>query len=152
MGMLGWLTFKGRTTKQVLGLLGLGLVVGSFAAPALLPLPTTLRGRANQGIYAYALAQKLQTAGISGPLAGVANVRGMYIAFFMNQPWYGSEENPTPARLKAAQAPLIVVPRTSPLLATLDHEADFHDLDHVLFASEEEARPFPWKLYRIAVP
>jgi hypothetical protein len=152
MGMLAWLTSKGNTTKQVLGLLGLGLVVGSFAAPALLPLPTTLRGRANQGIYAYALAQKLQTAGISGPLAGVANVRGMYIAFFMNQPWYGSEENPTPARLKASQAPLIVVPRTSPLLATLDHEADFHDLERVLFASEEEARPFPWKLYRIAVP
>jgi hypothetical protein len=45
-----------------------------------------------------------------------------------------------------------VVPRTSLLLATLDHEADFQDLDRVLFTSEEEAHPFPWKLYRIAAP
>ena len=89
---------------------------------------------------------------MAGPLAGVKNLRGMYIAFFMNQPWYGSERNPTPARLKTSQATLIVVPRTSPLLATLDHEADFQDLDRVLFASEAQARPFPWKLYRIVAP
>jgi hypothetical protein len=152
MGMLGWLTSKDRARRQWLGLFGFGLIMASFTAPALLPLPTTLRGHANQGVYAHALAQKLQTAGISGPLAGVANVRGMYIAFFMKQPWYGSEENPTPARLKASQATLIVVPRNSPLLATLDHETGFQDLDRVLFVSEAEAGPFPWKLYRITVP
>jgi hypothetical protein len=98
------------------------------------------------------LAQKLQSAGISGPLAGVADVRSMYIAFFMNQPWYGAVKDPTPAKLRDSQATLIIVPRDSPLLATLDHEADFHNLDRVLFASEEQARPFPWKLYRIAAP
>ena len=51
-----------------------------------------------------------------------------------------------------SQATLIVVPRTSPSLATLDHEADFQDLDRVLFASEAQVRPFPWKLYRIVAP
>lgn len=152
MGMLGWLTSKDLTRRRVFGLLGLGLVVGSFAMPVLLSFPSTFRGRPNHGVYAYALAQKLQAAGLSGPLAAVANVRSLYIAFFMQQPWYGSEENPTPARLKASRASLVAVLRHSPLLATLDQEAGFEDLDRVLFTSEDEARPFPWKLYRVTAP
>jgi hypothetical protein len=152
MGMVGWLTHKSQTKINVPRLIGFGLVVSSFSLPILLQLPATLRGRDNQGIYAYKLAQKLQAAGLHGPLASVANLRGLYIAFFMKSAWYGSEDEPTPERLKASGAKLIIVPRGSPLLSTLNQDADLKALDRILFESEDQARPFPWIIYQVVAP
>jgi hypothetical protein len=70
----------------------------------------------------------------------------------MKSAWYGSEDEPTPERLKASGAKLIIVPRGSPLLSTLNQDADLKALDRILFESEDQARPFPWIIYQVVAP
>ena len=153
MGMVDWLTYIAQKKMNVPRLIGLGLVVSSFALPILLRLPATLWGQANQGVYAYKLAQKLQAANLHGPVASIANYReGLYLAFYMNSAWYGSETEPALVRLKTSGAKLIVVLRGSPLLSTLNQDADFKALDRILFESEDQAHSFPWTIYQVVAP
>ena len=117
---------------------GLVLCISSCVLPVLLKLPTALHGLEEPSIVAHALAVKLQAAHVSGPLAGIGCKEGLYIAFFMNQPWYGEEPSPL-ERFKAAMARLYVIPRYSVLLAQLDVEPTLRHLDSLLFDSPEEA-------------
>ena len=127
---------------------GLLLVVSSFAFPVLTKLPTALRGLGDPSVIAHALAMKLQAAHVSGPLAGIGTKEGLYMAFFMNQPWYGEEQHPTLERLKAVPAMLYVIPRHADLLAQLDADPTLRNLDALLFASAEEAQHYPWRVYQ----
>jgi hypothetical protein len=91
---------------------------------------------------------KLQAAHVSGPLAGIGTKEGLYMAFFMNQPWYGEEQHPTLERLKAVPAMLYVIPRHADLLAQLDADPTLRNLDSRLFASAAEAQRYPWRVYQ----
>lgn len=152
VGMVVWLTCEVRGRINVLQLVGVGLVVCSFATPALMKLPRGLQGLEASSVDAYALAKKLEVAGIQGALAGADSKLGLFVAFFMNQPWHGDEQHTTLARLKASRAKLGVINRHSPLIAKLDADSTFENLDSVLFESEEEALKFPLKVYKIGVP
>jgi hypothetical protein len=151
-GLVVSLTHRLCRWRRGVWCVGLLLVVSSFAFPVLKKLPVALRGLDVPGVAAHRLATKLQAAHISGPLAGIGTKEGLYIAFFMNQPWYGEERQPTLERIKAAQATLYVIPRHSPLLATLDADSTFHNLDLLLFTSAEEAQRYPWRVYQRLAP
>jgi hypothetical protein len=145
-----------RGWQRGLWYVGLLLVVSSFALPVLTKFPKVLRGLETPGVAAHELATKLQAAQMSGPLAGIGNLEELYmglsIAFFTNQPFYGVEHQPTLERIKAAQATLYVISRNSPLLAQLDADATFRNLDALLFTSTEEAQHYLWRVYQMLAP
>jgi len=145
-----------RGWQRGLWYVGLLLVVSSFALPVLTKLPKALRGLETPGVAAPELATKLQAAQMSGPLAGIGTLEELYvglsIAFFTNQPFYGVEHQPTLERIKAARATLYVIPCHSPLLAQLDADATFRNLDALLFTSAEEAQRYPWCVYQMLTP
>jgi hypothetical protein len=152
MGLVDSLSQHLRRWRRGAWCVGVLLVVSSFAFPVLTKLPKALRGLETPGVAAHRLSTKLRAAHISGPLAGIGTKEGLYIAFFMNQPWYGEERQPTLERIKAAPATLYVMPRHSPLFALLDEDATFRNLDALLFTSVEEAQRYPWRVYQRLAP
>lgn len=155
LGLVGWLSHQTRTWRTALWGLGLGLVTVSFATLALRKLPMVLHGLDRPSVQAHELAQRLQAANIAGPIASVGKKEGLFVAFFLNQPWYGEEgeEQPTTvARLKASQAHLSIVDRQSPLIPELDSDPAWRDLDDLLFASTDGQRRLPWKVYQLLTP
>jgi hypothetical protein len=111
MGFVLSLAQSLRRWQRGASYIGLLLVVSSFALPILTTLPAALRGLEDPSVIAHALAMKLQAAHVSGPLAGIGTKEGLYMAFFLNQPWYGEEQHPTLERLKAVPAMLYVTLR-----------------------------------------
>jgi hypothetical protein len=71
------------------------------------------------------------------------------VAFLLNQPWCGDEQQPTPVSLKTSRARLIVVNRHSTLAAELDCDPDFENLDARLFTNAPTAARFPLKVYQL---
>jgi hypothetical protein len=94
VGFVLSLTRSLRRWPRVASYVGLLLVVSSFAPPILTKLPAALRGLEEPSVIAHALAMKLQAARISGPLSGIGTKEGLYMAFFMNQPWYAKNNTP----------------------------------------------------------
>jgi hypothetical protein len=148
MGFVLSLSHSLRRWQRGASYVGLLLVVSSFALPVLTKLPAALRGLEEPSVIAHGLAMKLQAAHVSGPFAGIGTKEGLYMAFFMNQPWYGEEQHPTLERLKAVPAMLYVIPRHADLLAQLDADPTLRNLDALLFASAEEAQHYPWRVYQ----
>jgi hypothetical protein len=154
-GAGGWLFTRGqpRAAAVRLALVGGGFV--SFAAPVLLSLALALPGWPNSAAaVARDLATRLEHANIRGPVAGSATIlggrTGLYLAFLINEPWFGDEPAAAAARYLASGAELIVVRRHQPVTAELDRAAGCRDLDPALFASPDEAARFPLKVYRVA--
>lgn len=152
LGLVGRLTHSSRAGHNLPRLLGCGLVVCSFAAPTVVNLSAVLGGIKEPHAYAYTLADKLQAANIHGALAGVDGNEGLPVAFFMNQPWYGSEQNPTLEKIKASQANIIIISRGSFLKSILENDSNFRNLDSIIFKDAEEAIVFPFKAYQRIVP
>ena len=71
-------------------------------------------------------------------------------SYFLGQPWYGDEANPTAKSFQRSGARLVIVHRTAPVVAELERDAYWRDLDSLLFPSAEEASRFPLKVYQAA--
>jgi hypothetical protein len=158
LGMVVWLTRDVQGRLNLPRLIGLGLVTLSFAYPSCVMLPRALGGLENvQTRYGYDLAKRMQAAGLYGPMAGAGGYEntwggysvGVYLAFYMKQPYLGNEVRPTPARFKSTDAKFIIIDRQLPLAAELDQDTAFENLDGVLFRTPEEARTYPMKVYRM---
>jgi hypothetical protein len=102
------------------------------------------------------LSRRIANADLAGPIAGSGMLpggrAGLYVAFLLDQPWYGDEKRPTPASLAASGARLIVAVRHSELAAALDRDLAFEDLDTRLFPSPAEADNSPLKVYASVKP
>lgn len=153
-GLVETLTLGSRHKLTMPCLTGFSLIILCFA----LPLPTLLRyaldpavGHKKKCADAHELAQKLQTAGIQGTVAG-GPVESLYISFYTNKPWYGQEVILTAERLKASGAQLAVVNRIHYIVDELDRDPSFVNLDSLLFNHHQEAEKFPLKVYRIVSP
>jgi hypothetical protein len=124
---------------------GLVLLLATVPLLALVLVARDTTKRA--GEYAAELAGRLRTAQLVGPVAGSANQpggrTGLYVSFLLQQPWYGDEPEPTPARIAASGARLFVVNRNSRLAAALAQDAGFVNLGARLFATTAEAEAFP---------
>jgi hypothetical protein len=133
------------------------LALISFAVPPAMRAVAAMEGLQDPAsILGQMLANKLKAAGIQGPIAGSAMIAGgrtgLYVAFLLNEPWYGDEPNPTAAAFKKSGAKLILLTRRSKTLAELDRDPAFRDLDGRLFGTVEEANEFPVKAYEVSTP
>jgi len=103
------------------------------------------------GVQAHLLARKISEAHLAGPIAGSGSLpggrTGLYVAFLLDQPWYGDEPHPSAAGFKRSGARLIIVRRGNPVVRELDADPAFRSLDADLFASPEQARASPVKVY-----
>jgi len=108
------------------------------------------------GDYAADLARRVESANQAGPVAGSGALpggrAGLYLAFLLNQPWYGDELHPSPASLSTCGARLVVVTRRSQLASALDQDPAFVNLDRQLFAGPTEAVRYPLIVYQINRP
>ncbi len=159
MGMVMWLTRSVRGRINLPRVIGIGLVTLSFAYPSLVMLPKALRGLDDpRTTYAYDLAKRLQAANVSGPMVGAGGYdslwggysAGVYLAFYMNEPYLGNEAQPTAESFKRTDAKLIIIDRQLPLNAELEQDPAFQNLDGVLFGSQDEAGKYPLKVYRMS--
>ena len=134
--------------------LGAALVTLSFGLPALSQLPFALGGIPDPAsTVARVLAARLTQARISGPVAGSAlvfgNRTGLFLAFHLDQPWYGDEPNASVDGFTRSGARLVAVNRHQPIAGELETDPAFRDLDGQLFTSKEEAEAYPVKLYEV---
>lgn len=108
------------------------------------------------GECAVELANRIQAAKLVGPIAGSGSLTGgragLYVSFFLKQPWLGDELNPTAASLKKSGARLAVVKRNSPLARDLNADEAFTNADSLLFADGSAARDFPLQVYEMRSP
>jgi hypothetical protein len=105
------------------------------------------------GDCAFHLTRRMKSANLSGPIAGSGMLRGgragLYVAFLLNEPWYGDERQPTPAGVKASGARLVVVGRRTKLAKEIGKDPGFADCDPRLFATAQERDQFPLQVYEI---
>jgi hypothetical protein len=105
------------------------------------------------GVQAHQLARKISEAHLAGPVAGSGRLpggrTGLYVAFLLNQPWYGDEPVPSAVGFKQSGARLIIVGRESPAVNDLDVDPGFRSLDSDLFASPEQASASSLKVYEV---
>jgi hypothetical protein len=73
---------------------------------------------------------------------------GLYLAYLLNQPWYGDKPTADASSYRQSGASLIVVRRDSRIALELESDAWFRDLDPQLFGSTDEAGRFPLHVYK----
>jgi hypothetical protein len=127
------------------------LAILSFGIPSLGRLPQVTKGLSHEPFSnARILAQKLQTAGLTGPLIGNPPLFAVdWVGLLTEQPWYGADPAGTPDTYRHSGARLLVIRRTL-IRSRFADDPDFQDLDTVLFASQAEANQFPVKVFGIA--
>jgi hypothetical protein len=105
------------------------------------------------GVQAHQLARKITDAHLAGPVAGSGRLpggrTGLYLAFLLNQPWHGDEPRPSAAGFKQSGARLIIVGRESPVTMDMEGDSSFRSLDGDLFASPEQARASPLRVFEV---
>lgn len=103
------------------------------------------------GNYAADLAHRIQQARLAGPVAGSAMLpggrTGLYLAFLLDQPWYGDKPGATASEFYTSGARLVVARRGSVLDDALAQAPEFADLDGRLFSGAAAAERFPVRVY-----
>jgi hypothetical protein len=126
------------------------LLAGSLLIPGMLRYEYDSSQTPVAGQCARVLAQKLTRAGLGGPVAGSGLLpggrAGLYIAYFLGQPWLGDEVSPRAADFEGSGAGLIVVNRGSEIAQELAGDAFFRNLDGLLF-SPAEVSQFPLQVF-----
>ncbi len=153
----GWLVERMQQQIKVPRGFAVGCVLVLLAALPLLRLVVALDGLDNPAsVRARQLTDKLQAAGVRGPIAGSGMVLGgraaLYVAYFLDQPWHGDELNPTAASYRTARAKLIIVNRQQAIAEELEQDQAFRNLDQRLFTSPKEAEEFPLKVFEAVAP
>jgi len=157
VGSVYWLTREGARGANVGRLIGLTIVVMSFAKPNVERIQDEYSAAAiaqGRGVLARAMAARLAEHDVRGPIAdGLAEQKkhpGLAVAFHMNQPWYGGDARIDPAAAVASGAEIFITQRSSAWARSVDRHPAFESLDPVLFGSTDEADRSPWKAYRIS--
>jgi hypothetical protein len=130
---------------------GTALLAAAFLAPTLVRSAWHLNSTRWAGDCAHTLAQRIAEARLAGPVAGSGRLpggrTGLYVAYLLQQPWFGDEPSPGVAGFKRSGASLILVHRGSPLAGELAADTEFINLDPRLFFSNVEAGQFPLQVF-----
>jgi hypothetical protein len=134
--------------RQGMALVACAVIIPTLGRTWLRPGPAR-----TAGVQAHLLARKISEAHLAGPIAGSGSLpggrTGLYVAFLLDQPWYGDEPHPSASSFKRSGARLIIVRRENPVVRELDANPGFRRLDADLFASPEQARASPLKVYEV---
>jgi len=153
-GVLVWLAATRLELRRVIAWVLGGVAFISFIAPAVLGLMVALTGLPDAASQSASdLAVRLRGKGIVGPVVGSGMVAGgragLYMAFLLEQPWYGDAAEPSAVAYEKSGARLVVVNRRHSVVTELDTHSAFRCLDERLFGSEEEASLCPVKIYEL---
>ena len=118
-------------------------------------IPAALGGEIKHRKVEYDVAQRLRMAGYEGSIAEIGRYRGemsvgrgLFVAFFLDVPWYGRQNRARPQQLKATGASLMILPRGSKMESMMDQDRHFVSLDGKLYKSSADAERCPLKAYR----
>ena len=97
------------------------------------------------------IAQRLEHAGIAGPVVGSAMLpggrTGLYVAYLLNQQWYGDAPELTPSQIEGSGARLVMVHRGSELDVRLAASESFTNLAPKIFPDGATAERCPVAVY-----
>jgi hypothetical protein len=155
-GMVMFLTSNASGRWNLPCLIGSGLLAFSFLDAQRDSVTQALHGvKEPLSTYATDLAGRLRATGIRGPVAGAGELAdpwigeavAYFVAFLLDEPFYGSDPEPRPEHFKKSGAKLLVINRQAPVVADLNRDPDFVGLDSVLFSSQEQADRYPLKVF-----
>lgn len=124
----------------------------SFALPAMIWLLAALVGIPNAGnAFAMELADRMEKAGMSGPIAGSATLQGgragLYTAFHLGEPWLGDDVEAGPREFAETSADVVILTVFDSRIEELKRIGLFVDATPELF-SAEEIEQFPLRVFR----
>ncbi len=134
------------STSTIRQRIGLALVTVSFVTPFLIPTARAVMTTPQKPPW-LVLAEAIEQHDIRGSLAG-NDGRTLYVAFRLEQPFYGFKPDADPQAFIDSGAELIVVNRSSAGAAQLAADPRFDDLDPLLFASPDEVESCPLRVFR----
>ncbi len=104
------------------------------------------------GAVAHELNERLRRAGVAGPIAGSGFVGGkrvgLFVAYFLDEPWLGDQPAATPDDYWRSGAELVILNRHNSMVARLDADERFEDLDGLLFNDRRAAADFPLIVFK----
>jgi hypothetical protein len=151
MWLVRHLTFPPEVSRRVLAL----VLTISFFAPIVEQLALYGSGSYLPSLRLASeirqLASELRADGLAGPVAGC---NGLYLAFFLEEPYLGDQPNATAADFCSlrGKARLLLVARDNPAIKELDTNPAFRDLSSQLPGTKAGAVPLPFKLYEVSSP
>ncbi len=138
LGMRGIDNLSGAAVRRSLRLAAHAIVLTLFFWPPLARAGRALRGFSNPASeVAFRAASVLRAAGVVGPVVGGATrsngLPGLYLAFLLDQPWYGDLRQPHAAAYEQSGARIAVSSRWSAAATELQARHGFGDLDPIVF-------------------
>ena len=133
----------------------LAIVAVSFLLPVRPALILALRGESNPAVTAARrAAARLSALHLGGAVAGSGDIAGgmsgLYLAFFLDQPWVGDRPDPDSEAWFRSGAALVVAPPDGPLGRALKRDPRFRDLTRTVFGRQEGSTPI--EIFRIEPP
>jgi hypothetical protein len=132
------------------------LLAASFLVPNLARAGLYLNSTRIAGECAVELAEKISSKQLAGSVAGSGKLpggrTGLYVAWHLQQPWYGDEPSPAAADYKSSGAKLVIVNRGSGIASELAGDKTVRNLDEELFGSAESAATFPLQVFENLTP
>lgn len=130
----------------------LRISTASFALPAMIWLLAVLVGIPNAGNdFAKELANRMEKAGLSGPIAGSATLQGgragLYTAFHLGAPWLGDDENAGAGEFAESGAEYVIATVFDSRIESIARDERFEDATSALFAPEEQ-EILPLRVFR----
>jgi hypothetical protein len=152
-GLAGWATRQAGLARLAQYAIYL-LVAASFILPPARYASHIIshRSEETEAIPNRDMARRLQAAGLAGPIASSTEElwrAGFYVAFFLNQPWYGDLRPPTVEQFRKSKAKLIIVGRQEPVARDLAADSHFRDLDTILFRDPQTASQCALKAFEL---
>jgi hypothetical protein len=127
------------------------LLVMSFVVPNFVRAGIYLPRSVVAGHEAVLLASRMRSADLTGSLAGSASLPGgrvgLYLAFLLQQPFYGDKPGASPQEYKDCGARYIVVIRDGRTAQELRQAPGFKNQDGKLFSSVNEAEDCPVQIF-----
>jgi hypothetical protein len=143
----GWKYFDaGRWPHRATVLLIACFLIPTFARTGLYLNSTQIAGQC-----ASILAEKISEKHLAGSVVGSGKLpggrTGLYVAYLLQQPWFGDEPLPAAADYKSIGARLLIVNRRSTPATELANDRTVRNLDVELFGSAENAAHFPLQVF-----
>jgi len=132
---------------------GLVIIAAAFIAPNAFRAGIHLNNSRKACQSAHALAEKISKKQLGGPVVGSGKVSGgrlgLYLAWWLQEPWLGDEPQPNAADYKHSGAQLLVAVRNSEIARELTADPETSNLDVELFPTAADAKNFPIQIFQV---
>ena len=98
------------------------------------------------------MARRLREKQLLGPVVGSSERSlccALYVAYFLNEPWFGDATPATVTQFLTSKAKIIIVNRNEPVAKELASDGRFRDLDQDLFGDSQTAAQSELKAFEL---